>query len=68
MDQPTRVPCPFCQNAEGYVRRLTIGTNDQRTLTYTCESCKQSWQGEPHAGEWPADMRLKSNSPTKVSA
>lgn len=48
MDQPSRETCPHCFSSEGYVRRLTIAPDDQRTLTYICASCKKSWDSEPH--------------------
>ena len=49
--QPTEVLCRNCQQPEGYVRGLTIGTDDQKILTYICESCRHSWRSDPQPGE-----------------
>ena len=67
MTQLTHVVCPYCEKPEGYVRGLTINTNDQRTLIYTCEACHQSWRSGPHPGELTADMRLKQSQPDDAS-
>ena len=53
MDHPTQSSCPYCLSPEGYVRRVTISKDDQRTFTFTCDKCKHSWDGEAHPSEHP---------------
>ena len=49
---PYKSTCPFCHSKEGYVRGISIASRE-RTLSYTCDDCKHSWDLAVEAADFP---------------
>ena len=54
-------PCPFCGHGRGRAREVAM-QHHERTVTYSCSACDQSWTETDHvqsSGVWEEPPELK---------